>query len=200
MEVKIYDTKLKETDKTVKLNDSIWTKPMNADLVSQAVLVYQSNLRQATASAKGKGEVSGGGKKPWKQKGTGRARHGSTRSPLWVGGGVTFSPSGRTWTKRMNRKMKLAALGCVLSARLKGEDLMFVDTTNLDRSELTNSRETYVVVTSSNEVVLALRNLVNVTVVRDSELNAYNSMRGKRLLIDTASVEGIEARFNRILK
>lgn len=195
MEYKTRDKNFKELDTTVKLNESVWGVPMNKDLVAQAVYVYRMNERQkGTASAKTRGEVRGGGRKPWRQKGTGRARHGSIRSPLWVGGGVTFPPSERNWSKRLNKKMKLGALASVLSERLRNENIYFVNSDELTRDAFVDG--SYVVVTSSDDTVKRLRNLANVELVNEKELNALSALRGKVLCIDIAVIETLENRFN----
>ena len=99
-------TKVEKKVAEIKRNPLVWDLPYNADLVAQVLYVYRSNERKSTANVKGRGEVSGGGKKPWKQKGTGRARAGSTRSTIWVGGGVAFGNVGdRNWNRKINKKM-----------------------------------------------------------------------------------------------
>ncbi len=112
----------------IDLPESVFGVEGKNDLVHQVMISMMSNKRQGTAHSKDRGEVSGGGKKPWKQKGTGRARHGSIRSPIWIGGGVTHGPRNeRNFAKKINRKMKRAALRAVLSAKLKNGKLILVD-------------------------------------------------------------------------
>lgn len=112
----------------IDLPDKVFGLPWNADLVYQVVMAMNSNARQGTADAKGRGEVRGGGKKPWRQKGTGRARHGSIRSPLWKGGGVTHGPlSERNYGRKINRQAKVKALFTVLSQKLRDNEVLFVD-------------------------------------------------------------------------
>ena len=113
---------------TVELPSSIWGLPKNNDLVHQVVVAMQSNARTGLASVKGRGEVSGGGKKPWQQKGTGRARHGSSRSPIWRHGGITHGPNtDKNYDRKINRKMKAKALFTVLSEKLRAGKIIFVD-------------------------------------------------------------------------
>jgi large subunit ribosomal protein L4 len=113
---------------TIALPAELFAQPWNADLVHQVVTGMQANARQITAHTKFRGEVAGGGKKPWKQKGTGRARHGSTRSPIWKGGGVTHGPRAeKVYAVKINRKMRLAALASVLSRKLRDGEIIFVD-------------------------------------------------------------------------
>lgn len=128
METKIYNQKGIET-KTLKLPESIFGLPWNADLVHQVLQSMRSNMRQGTADTKGRGDVRGGGKKPWKQKGTGRARHGSIRSPLWRGGGTTHGPlAEKNYDRKINKKMKAKALFTLLSDKLRVGEILFVDT------------------------------------------------------------------------
>ncbi len=127
METKIYDQKGKEVKK-IKLPEEVFALPWKDDLVHQVVISMASNRRDSIAHTKNRGDVRGGGKKPWRQKGTGRARHGSNRSPIWRGGGVTFGPTNeRNWSKKINRKMKIKALFTVLSQKMKDGEILFVD-------------------------------------------------------------------------
>ncbi|MEK7124926.1 MAG: 50S ribosomal protein L4 [Patescibacteria group bacterium] len=117
---------------TVSLNDAVFNAPMNRDLLHQVVTAYEANKRQVIAHAKGRSEVRGGGKKPWQQKGTGRARHGSIRSPLWKGGGVTFGPTKeRDFSKKINKSMARKALTVALSEKLRVNALAVVDNITL---------------------------------------------------------------------
>ena len=132
---------------------AFFATPYNGDLIAQVMNVLSNQNRKLSAHAKGRGEVSGGGKKPWKQKGTGRARHGSTRSPLWVGGGVTFGPDKkRNYDLKINKKMKAKALKSVLSQKLKDKEIIFVDT--LDAENLKTK-----VIATSVDALLAAENL-----------------------------------------
>ncbi len=127
MEAKIYNQEGKEAG-VIALPESIFGLNWNADLVHQVMVSSMSNKRANTADTKDRSEVSGGGKKPWKQKGTGRARHGSRRSPIWVGGGVAHGPTtDRNYKKKINKKMKAKALFTVLSEKLRNEEIIFVD-------------------------------------------------------------------------
>jgi large subunit ribosomal protein L4 len=127
MEAPLYTQAGKETKK-ISLPESVFGVKWNSDLVHQVVTSMMSSVRTPVAHAKNRGEVSGGGKKPWKQKGTGRARHGSTRSPIWVGGGVTHGPrNDKSYERKVNKKMKAKALYAILSAKLKKGQIIFVD-------------------------------------------------------------------------
>lgn len=135
MEAKVFDTKAKEVGK-VKLPEAIFGLPWNADLVHQVVRSMQDNARTPVAHAKDRSDVRGGGKKPWKQKGTGRARHGSRRSPIWVGGGVTHGPSNeRDYSKKINKKMKTKALYTTLAQKNKDGEIIFIDKLAFDKPE-----------------------------------------------------------------
>jgi large subunit ribosomal protein L4 len=114
------------------LDKSVFEVPMNSDLVHQIVTSQMSNRRQVIAHTKTRAEVSGGGKKPWKQKGTGKARHGSIRSPIWVGGGITFGPRNEKFQKRCSKKMKRKALFMVLSEKIKDGSLIIVDSFDIN--------------------------------------------------------------------
>ena len=127
METQIYNQK-GEVVKKLKLSEEVFALPWNADLVHQVVVSMTSNQRDNIAHTKNRGDVRGGGKKPWRQKGTGRARHGSNRSPIWRGGGVTFGPTNeKNWSKKINKKMKVKALFTVLSQKLREGEILFVD-------------------------------------------------------------------------
>ncbi len=141
MENKIYNQSGKEVGK-VTLPDSVFGLPENMDLLHQVVISMQSNARTNVAHTKGRGEVRGGGKKPWKQKGTGRARHGSNRSPIWVGGGVTHGPTkDRNYTKKINKKMKAKALYTALSGKLNDNEILFVDSLSFTEPKTSKAGE-----------------------------------------------------------
>lgn len=127
MQAKIYNQTGKESG-TIKLPENVFGAKWNGDLVHQVVVSEQANMRTPVAHTKDRGEVRGGGKKPWKQKGTGQARHGSRRSPIWIGGGITHGPRNeKIYTKKINKKMKAAALYSILSEKWKKGEVLFVD-------------------------------------------------------------------------
>lgn len=127
----VFSTSGKEVS-TISLPESVWGLPWNADLVHQVVTGMQSNARTGLADTRGRGEVSGGGKKPWRQKGTGRARHGSSRSPIWKGGGVTHGPlAEKNYSKKINKKTRAKALFVALSQKLRDGKVLFVDSLDL---------------------------------------------------------------------
>jgi len=141
MEVKIYNQKGISTG-TIKLPPKVFAVKWRADLVHQVVEGMRSNKRAGTADTKDRGEVRGGGKKPWKQKGTGRARHGSSRSPIWVGGGVTHGPlSVKNYKRKISKKMRAEALFSVLSKKIKDNEILFIDSLNLSEIKTKNALE-----------------------------------------------------------
>src|SRR5882762_3877572 len=128
MEAKFYNQKGAEAG-TIELPEKVFAAKWRSDLVHQVVESMRSNKRAGTADTKDRGEVRGGGRKPWKQKGTGRARHGSTRSPIWVGGGVTHGPlAEKNYKRKISKKMRAQALFSVLSKKLKDGEIIFIDT------------------------------------------------------------------------
>ncbi|MCK4386822.1 MAG: 50S ribosomal protein L4 [Candidatus Pacebacteria bacterium] len=140
METIIYSQTGKEADK-IQLPAEIFGLPWNGDLVHQVIISMMSNARDNIAHTKGRAEVRGGGKKPWRQKGTGRARHGSSRSPIWRGGGVTFGPNkDRNFSKKINKKMKMKALFVSLSQKLRDNEILFVDKLDLAEIKTTQAK------------------------------------------------------------
>lgn len=205
MEAKVYNQKGKESGK-IALPESVFGLSWNADLVHQVVTGMQSNQRTGTANAKTRGEVRGGGKKPWRQKGTGRARHGSTRSPIWIGGGVTHGPlSEKNYTKKINKKMKVKALFTVLSEKNRHGEILFVDAISLSDAKTKFAGEVVKTLATipgyeklayrkANTIFIALpekdesveksfRNLGNVTLGRVSELNPLDVLNYRFLVV-----------------
>jgi len=141
MEQKIYSTAGKEVG-SVKVSEALFDVKWNGDLVHQVVTSMMSNTRQGNAHTKDRSEVRGGGKKPWKQKGTGRARHGSRRSPIWVGGGITFGPRNeKDYTKKVNKKMRNKALLTILSQKLRDGEIIFIDELAFDAPKTAQAKE-----------------------------------------------------------
>lgn len=172
LEAPVYDMKGKSAG-TVTLPSEVFGAPWNADLVHQVVLGMQANARPTVAHTKTRGEVRGGGKKPWKQKGTGRARHGSSRSPIWVGGGTTHGPrSDRDYTVKINRAMRAKALASLLSKKFKDGEVIFVDTLSFGAPKTKEAKEALVAIAkgSKNETLSTKRN--NAAVIA---LSAKNS-------------------------
>jgi large subunit ribosomal protein L4 len=194
-ETKKTTTKKTEKETGAKLNPSVWEVPYNEDLVAQAYYVYSINERKGSAKQKDRGEVSGGGKKPWKQKGTGRARHGSIRSPLWIGGGVTFADSGRNFSRKLNKKMARKATSIMLSERLRNKELEFVKVTATTAKKLRSGDDKRVLfVTEDDQVALLLRNSKKSEVKSPNKLNAKHLVLAKKILVDEKAVKVLEER------
>ncbi len=163
MEAKIYNQEGKEAG-SFTLPENIFGLPWNADLVHQVAVSMAGNARNPIAHAKTRAEVRGGGKKPWKQKGTGRARHGSTRSPIWVGGGVAHGPrNDRDFSRKINKKMKAKALFTVLSQKFRDNEIFFIDSVNLKDGK-------------TKEAVLVLKNLAKVSGFPSIEKKKKNAL------------------------
>ncbi len=143
METKIYNRKGEEAGK-VTLPEDVFAAQWNADLVHQVVTSLMSNARTPVAHVKTRAEVRGGGKKPWQQKGLGRARHGSSRSPIWVGGGITHGPrNDKNFSRKINRKMKTKALYSILSRKLKDNEIIFIDSLDFKAPKTAEAREIF---------------------------------------------------------
>jgi large subunit ribosomal protein L4 len=152
LDATIYSMAGKEAG-SIKLPENIFDVQWNADLVHQVVIGMQANARATTAHTKFRGEVAGGGKKPWKQKGTGRARHGSNRSPIWRGGGVTHGPRAeKDYSVKINRKMRLGALAAVLTRKYKDGEILFVDRFNFDAPKTSDAKKTIVAIAKGSGV------------------------------------------------
>ena len=192
--------KITTKEKKEKLNPKVWEVPVNLDLIAQVLYVYFSNERKGTAKAKTRGDVSGGGRKPWRQKGTGRARHGSIRSPLWTKGGVTFVPNYRNWKRKINSKMKNKATCMMLSERLRNKELIFLNIeTGTDLAGIRKSLgkeldKKTLVISSREEVVKALRNMEDVIIKTAEKVNAKNLANCKKVIIDNEVVKILEDR------
>lgn len=190
----------KDKTEDIKLNPKVWKVPYNADLVSQVLFVFLNNERKGTSAVKGRGDVAGGGRKPWKQKGTGRARSGSIRSPLWVGGGVTFGPNERNWKRSINKGMVRKAMCIVLSDRNRSGDIKFISTKT--EKELKGIRDTMskdmfaktLVVTDSDKVRLALRNIKHINVLTPMRVNVKHIVNSKEVVVDKEAINILENR------
>jgi len=200
MNLNIFDKKGKKTVKKVKLDPGIFDCKVNKNLISQAIYVYLQNQREANAQAKDRSEVSGGGKKPWKQKGTGRARHGSIRSPIWKGGGVTFGPTNaRNYVKKLNQKARVSAMKSAFSLKNENKEIIVIEDfkptkTKEIESALKNlgvkGKITFIQVEEQG-LNKAAKNIDNVNVVRVGELNTYNILDNSGLVILESALEKI---------
>ena len=175
--------------------------------VHDVVVAYQAAQRMGTACTKNVGEVSGSNKKPWRQKGTGRARAGSHQSPLWVGGGVVFGPKPRDFSKKVSKSTRSLALRKALSERLKAGDVVLVDDLKLDSpktrdfislmSTLDLTGTTLIVASADKNLTLASRNIENVTLASSDSLNTYDVLRPDKLLFTKSAFEKVEARLTK---
>ena len=208
IKVKLYDFAGKELGEE-KLNADFFGVKVNPDLVQQVSVAQMANSRQVLAHTKGRAEVRGGGKKPWKQKGTGRARHGSTRSPIWVGGGITFGPTKqRNFSKQVNKKVKKAALSMVLSDKVAHDGLILVESYNLPEAKtkelslalnkLPNKGKSTLVVTKSAEdnIVRASKNLPKVDTIQYSSLNIVDLMKHQYVLVSKELLSKVEKHYS----
>lgn len=171
MDTKIYSQDGKESGK-VTLPDSVFGVAWNADLVHEVVVSMQSNARAGTAHTKDRGEVRGGGKKPWKQKGTGRARHGSRRSPIWTGGGVTFGPrSEKDYSKKINKKVRAKALASTLSKKHTDGEIIFVDSFVFDAPKTVDAKAAVLAIAKGSGVEALATKRKNAALIVLSERN-----------------------------
>lgn len=189
--------------KDITINDEIWNIQVNEVVMSDAIRLQLASLRQGTHKTKDRSEVSGGGKKPWRQKGTGRARQGSTRAPHWVGGGIVFGPTPRDYGFKMNRKERRLALKGALSEKFQNKKLCVVENLELSTPKtkdftailkgLKLDGKTLIVTDGENgNVALAARNVSNLYVIEPSGINVLDLVSADNLLIDEASVTKIE--------
>ncbi len=188
----------------IKLPEDVFGVAANADLIYQVMRVQALARRQNSAHTKDRSEVSGGGRKPWRQKGTGRARHGSRRSPIWKGGGVTFGPRNeRNYKKKINKKVKRSAVCMVLSAKREKDMIFFVSDFSIKEPRTREMREflkntfcdksTLVVLPEMNKsAILATRNIENVDTIQAKDLNALDLLSYKYLVMPEESVDVIK--------
>ena len=199
--VSVYNIEGKEVG-SIELNDAVFGVEVNEDLVHMAVVNQLANNRQGTQSAKTRSEVSGGGRKPWRQKGTGHARQGSTRSPQWTGGGVVFAPKPRDYSFKMNKKEKRAALCSALSSKVAESQIIVLDEFKLDEiktkkfvevmNNLKASKALVVLEGENKNVVLSGRNIPTVKVTATNEINTYDVLKYETLVVTKAAVEKLE--------
>lgn len=199
--VAVYNMEGKEVD-SIELNDSIFGVEINEHLVHMAVLQQLANNRQGTQSAKTRSEVSGGGRKPWRQKGTGHARQGSTRAPQWTGGGIVFAPKPRDYSFKMNKKEKKLALLSALTSKVADNKIVVLDEFKLDEiktkkfAEVMNnlkvSKALVVLEGENKNVVLSGRNIPTVKVSATNEINTYDVLKYDTLVVTKAAVEKLQ--------
>ena len=199
--VSVYNIEGKEVD-TLELNDAVFGVEINEHLVHMAVLQQLANKRQGTQKAKTRSEVSGGGRKPWRQKGTGHARQGSTRSPQWTGGGVVFAPTPRDYSFKMNKKEKQLALKSALTSKVNDSKLIVVDELKMEaiktkefKAVMTNlnANKALVVMAEKDEnVVMSAKNIPDVTTTLTSTINVYDIMKAGTVVLTKDAVAKIE--------
>ena len=187
---------------TLELNDAVFGVEVNEHLVHMAVVSQLANNRQGTQSAKTRSEVSGGGKKPWRQKGTGHARQGSTRAPQWTGGGVVFAPVPRDYSFKLNKKEKRAALKSALTSRVQNNKLIVVDELKFDEiktkkfqavlDNLKVSKALVVLADNDEKVVMSARNIPAVKTALTSTINVYDILKGDTVILTKDAVAKIE--------
>jgi large subunit ribosomal protein L4 len=199
--VAVYNMEGKEVDK-IELNDSIFGVEINEHLVHMAVLQQLANKRQGTQKAKTRSEVRGGGRKPWRQKGTGHARQGSTRSPQWTGGGVVFAPTPRDYSFKLNKKEKRAALKSALTSRVVENKFVVVDELKLDEIKTKkfvevlknlNVEKALVILNDMDEKIIAsAANIPTVKTTQTNELNVFDVLKYDTVVVTKAAVATIE--------
>lgn len=192
-----------EKVKDINLNENVFGIEPNKNVLYDAIILSRASLRQGTHSTKNRSEVSGGGRKPWRQKGTGRARQGSTRAPHWYHGGVVFGPHPRTYGKKMNRKERVLALKSALSYKVEENEIIILDELDVktpktkDMIKLLNDikapKKTLIVVDElSDNLILATRNIPKVELLEASEINVLDIIGADGLVITKKAVEMIE--------
>lgn len=199
--VSVYNMEGKEVG-TIELNDAVFGVGVNEHLVHMAVVAQLANKRQGTQKAKTRSEVSGGGRKPWRQKGTGHARQGSTRSPQWTGGGMVFAPTPRDYTITLNKKEKRAALKSALTSRVNENKFVVVDELKFDEIKTKNfkavmnnlkvSKALVVLADNDQNTVLSARNIPEVKTSLVNTINVFDILKYNTVVATKAAVASIE--------
>ncbi len=192
-----------EKVKDINLKNEFWKQEPNKTVIHDAVKLTNASLRQGTASTKTRSEVRGGGRKPWRQKGTGRARHGTIRSPIWAGGGVTFGPKPRDYDKKMNRKERRLALKSVLALKLKNKEIVILENFNVESPKTKDmlatlktldapAKSLFIVEEITENMVLAMRNIPRLNLLETNEINVYDLLNTDKIYITEKSLAIIE--------
>ncbi|NJP36005.1 50S ribosomal protein L4 [Alkalicoccus luteus] len=187
----------------IELAEGVFGIEPNENVLYEAVIMQQASLRQGTHSTKNRSEVRGGGRKPWRQKGTGRARHGSTRSPIWVGGGVAFGPTPRSYAYKLPKKQRRLALKSALSSKVNENNILVLEELSFEAPKtkemkavlagLSANTKTLIVTADENEAVaLSARNLPGVTSVKASGVNVLDLLKHEKLVITQDAVKQVE--------
>lgn len=213
LNIRVYNQEGKEVS-DLSLNKAVFGLPWNSDLVYRAVVAISANMRQVLASTKMRGEVSGGGKKPWRQKGTGRARHSSIRSPLWRGGGTIFGPRNeKIWKQKINKKMARKSLLVALSAKARDKELIVLDNLKIEqpktkqmaeiinalRSKIAGFKKAKVLIILANpdkNIVLASRNIPGVETIEARNINTLEILSFKYLLMTKETILKLKKAFS----
>ena len=199
--VSVYNIEGKEVG-TIDLNDAVFGVEVNEHLVHMAVVSRLANKRQGTQKAKTRSEVSGGGRKPWRQKGTGHASQGSTRAPQWTGGGVVFAPTPRDYSFKLNKKERRAALKSALTSRVEEKKFIVVDEINFDEiktkkfqdvlNNLSVSKALVVLEDGNKNAELSARNIADVKTAKTNTINVYDILKYNTVIATKAAVQAIE--------
>ena len=199
--VSVYNMEGSEVEK-MDLNDNVFAVEVNEHLMHMAVVLQLANKRQGTQKAKTRSEVSGGGRKPWRQKGTGHARQGSTRAPQWTGGGMVFAPTPRDYTIRLNKKEKRAALKSALTSRVNENKFIVVDSLSFDEIKTKNfkavmdnlkvSKALVVLDEESTNAAISAKNIPTVKTARVNTINVYDILKYNTVVATKAAVASIE--------
>ena len=199
--VSVYNMEGKEVG-TMELNDAVFGVEVNEHLVHAVVVAQLANKRQGTQKAKTRSEVSGGGRKPWRQKGTGHARQGSTRAPQWTGGGVVFAPTPREYTVKLNKKERRLALKSVLTAKVQENKFIVLDELKLDEiktkkfqavlNNLNVNKAMVVLNDNDKNVVMSAKNIPNVITAQTNTINVYDILKYNTMIVTKAAVETIQ--------
>ncbi|MEK6715138.1 MAG: 50S ribosomal protein L4 [Candidatus Omnitrophota bacterium] len=208
----VYNLEGKQIEE-MKLEKTVFDGEINKKVLYQAIVSYQANMHSGNAATKTRGEVSGGGKKPWRQKGTGRARAGSTRSPLWKHGGVVFGPHPRERGYSLPSRIKLLALKSSLNAKLNKENILLIDDFSPSRyktkeiaqilMKLPNLNDgaklkerTLGILSVAEEILRCMRNIYNLEIVRPSDVTAYDILKAKKIILSKNSIKEIAKRIS----
>ena len=199
--VSVYNMEGKEVG-TMELNDAVFGVEVNEHLVHAVVVAQLANKRQGTQKAKTRSEVSGGGRKPWRQKGTGHARQGSTRAPQWTGGGVVFAPTPREYTIKLNKKERRLALKSVLTAKVQENKFIVLDELKFDGIKTKNfqavlnnlnvNKAMVVINENDKNVVMSAKNIPNVITAQTNTINVYDILKYNTMIVTKAAVETIQ--------
>jgi len=195
-----------------RLDSFVFDGKVNQTLMHQAVTIYRANQRKGLAHTKTRGEVSGGGTKPWRQKGTGRARVGSIRSPIWRGGGITFGPRSHSFHKKLPKKMKALAFKSALNAKYRANQIVIIEDVKLDSHKtksffkilrnlgLDNAKAHFILEAIDTNIQYASRNIANVSLVRAQDVHTVDILDCKRLIVTKGALQILEERVKKCLQ